>query len=74
MSKPCMDTEWDKANGSNQTRQFSFDYCFEATDGSDPAANIASQDMVGLCFNYDAIFNTSIVAFNEFGAGLIRVA
>lgn len=31
---------------SKKSRQFAFDYCFPATDGSCPSANIANQEKV----------------------------
>lgn len=41
-----VENEWDKTSCSNPTRQFSFDYCFGAPYGSDPDANVGSQEMV----------------------------
>lgn len=46
ISKLSSENDWDKTSNSNPTRQFSFDYCFGAPDGSDPVANVGSQEMV----------------------------
>ncbi|KAI9557590.1 hypothetical protein GHT06_017418 [Daphnia sinensis] len=75
ISKTSAKYGWSNKRASSQSRQFAFDYCFPATDGSSVSANIASQEKVFEELGMPVLnslfdgYNACVLAYGQSGTG-----
>ncbi|XP_032786590.2 kinesin-like protein KIF16B isoform X2 [Daphnia magna] len=75
ISKTSAKYGWNDKRASSQPRQFAFDYCFPATDGSCASANIASQEKVFEDLGMPVLnslfdgYNACVLAYGQSGTG-----